>query len=99
MSNSIINISIDCSKIDKSKLVQGKYLNVTVAPRKEKDQYGNTHTIYYQQSKDERESKSTKAYVAGNAKEIVFNNNSPAAQTTTSGNNVQQFDNEDDLPF
>jgi hypothetical protein len=50
------------------------YAKVVIDTRKEADQFGNTHTVYMNQTKEEREAKTPKAYI-GSAKEIVFNNN------------------------
>lgn len=46
------------------------YVKLCVASRKEKDQYENTHTVYVNQSKEQREAKADKRYV-GSGKEIV----------------------------
>jgi hypothetical protein len=92
--SSIINLSINLDKIDKSKIIagkKGKYLNLTVGGNREgEDQYGNTHYIFQSQSKEEREAKAEKNYL-GNGKEFVFSDSQPAA---TTGSN-----DEDDLPF
>ena len=67
----IINASIDLSKIDKSKIVEGKngakYYNFSITVNDEKDQYGNDVKLTAQQSKEEREAKATKVYI-GNGK-------------------------------
>ena len=59
--NSIINLSINLDKIDKSKIVtgkKGKYLNLTVGSNRDgEDQFGNTHYVFQSQSKEEREAK------------------------------------------
>lgn len=102
--SSIINISIDCSQIDKSKLAQGKYLNITVSKRREVDNYGNTHTLTYNQSKEEKAANIQKIYLKGSAKEFVFedrNNqqsNFGKAHIDKAIPNQQPMD-EDDLPF
>jgi len=78
----MINISIDLSKVDKSQIkeVNGKkYLNVTVDAKKEKDNYGNTHSVYLTQSKEDRSAKANKMYV-GSGKEYVFNQQQAPAQ-------------------
>tara|TARA_R100000664_G_scaffold34214_2_gene55126 strand:- start:2104 stop:2382 length:279 start_codon:yes stop_codon:yes gene_type:complete len=91
--SSIINLSINLDKIDKSKIVagkKGKYLNLTVGGNRDgEDQYGNTHYVFQSQSKEEREAKSEKNYL-GNGKEFVFDSQ-PAAATSSN--------DEDDLPF
>jgi len=48
---SVLNISIDASDIDKSKLVKGKYLNISISRRKEVGQYGDTHNMIYNEYK------------------------------------------------
>lgn len=104
----MINISIDLTKIDKSKIKEGKngqkYYNITVDKRKEPDQYGNTHTVYQSQSKDEKGQ--PKVYL-GNAKEYVFGGQQSASTPQQSQNfttPMQQSFNPspetiDDLPF
>tara|TARA_R100001594_G_scaffold148443_2_gene203676 strand:+ start:485 stop:763 length:279 start_codon:yes stop_codon:yes gene_type:complete len=91
--NSIINLSINLDKIDKSKIVtgkKGKYLNLTVGSNRDgEDQYGNTHYVFQSQSKEEREAKNDKNYL-GNGKEFVFDN---LPETTTAESS------DDDLPF
>ena len=91
--SSIINLSINLDKIDKSKIItgkKGKYLNLTVGGNRDgEDQYGNTHYIFQSQSKEEREAKTDKNYL-GNGKEFVFNNEPETATNSSS---------EDDLPF
>ena len=88
----IINISLCLSDIPKEAIKLSekngkKYLPIVVASRKEPDQYGNTHTVYVQQTKEERTAKKTKSYI-GNGKAVSFDGNS---------NNNPQID--DDLPF
>lgn len=94
MSNQLITIGIDLTKVDKSTIVESngkKFLNLVVTKRREPDQYGNTHTVYIQQSKEERQAKAPKQYV-GSGKEYVFSpSGSPAAG--------KEDDFSDDLPF
>ncbi len=72
----MINLSICLSDLPKEKITTSgkngkKYLSIIVDERKEKDQYGNTHTVYVSQTKEEREAKQPKTYV-GNGKEYKF---------------------------
>lgn len=72
--SSLVNASIDVTKIPKDKLYQGKkgnYLSVTVSVNDETDQYGNNASIYVAQSKEEREAKADRIYL-GNGK-VVWN--------------------------
>lgn len=97
--SSIINISIDLNKIDKSKIKThtngAKYYSLTVDRKKEPDQYGNTHSVYDTQSKEERTAKTNKSFL-GSGKEFVFNQ-----QATTTPPPPQNTAPEtiDDLPF
>lgn len=65
-----INISIDLTKIDKSKIVEAKngkkYLNMTAFINNEKGQYGDNGMITHAQTKEEREAK-LKPQILGNA--------------------------------
>lgn len=68
---SIINASIELTKIDKSKVFEKdgrKYLSVTIAINDE-TQFGNNVGIAHNQSKEEREAKDKKAYF-GNGKVV-----------------------------
>lgn len=93
----MINISICLSDIPEDKRQKARngkwYANFTIDERKEPDQYGNTHSVSIQQSKEERSEKLPKTYV-GNGKEYVFERRE---------NEHTQVPNEsdpsDDLPF
>ena len=61
--SAIIQMSIDLSKIDKSKLKDGKYLNVNINVNDE-TKYGNNVSMCYNQTKEERDSGAKKIYLA-----------------------------------
>jgi len=66
---SIINFSIDLTKIPKDKIIngkKGKYLPITLTLNDEVDNYGNNGPVIAAQSKEEREAKVAKVYL-GNA--------------------------------
>lgn len=74
----MINISICLTDLPKNKITVSekngkKYINIVCDKRKEPSAYGETHTIYVQQTKEERETKIPKQY-CGSGKEIVFEN-------------------------
>jgi len=101
----MIKISLDLSKIDKSKIKKTEkgqqFYDIIVDTRKEVDTYGNTHTVYESQSKEEREAKKTKNYI-GNGKEHVFNNQQQNAPVQQQQGNNAGWDTPptiDDLPF
>jgi hypothetical protein len=63
----LFSASLDVSKISKNKLVKGDkgtYLNITVSINDEADQYGNVLTITESHTKEEREAKAKKNYLA-----------------------------------
>jgi hypothetical protein len=67
---SIVNFSIDLTKIPKDKIIdgkKGKYLPLTLTLNDELDNFGNNGPVTVAQSKEEREAKTAKVYL-GNAK-------------------------------
>ena len=100
---SIIKTSIDLTKIDKSKIIEGKkgkYLPITITLNDEVDQFGNQGPVIISQSKEEREMKTDKIYL-GNV-QVVWTNGENVA-TAPRDNMPQQAQPaatvEDDLPF
>lgn len=72
---SLINISICLTDIPKDRIKQAgngkKYINLCVASRKEVSPYGDTHTVFVQQTKEEREVNAPVTFV-GAGKEFVI---------------------------
>ena len=70
----MINISLCLSDLPKEKIKKAqngkKYINLCIAERKSADKYGNTHTLWVSQTKEEREQNISKTYV-GNGKEYT----------------------------
>jgi len=99
----MIVVSIDVTKIDKSKLVEGKngqkYYSLVVDELRTPDKYNNTHTVYQNQTKDERTDKAAKVYI-GNGKEFKFNQQTaPQQQSAPATNPLHSQDSIDLLPF
>lgn len=102
---SIVNFSIDLTKIPKDKIIdgkKGKYLPITLTLNDEVDNYGNNGPVIVAQSKEEREAKTAKVYL-GNAKvnwtngqnvDVAPRDGQPQRQAATAPKTV-----EDDLPF
>lgn len=94
---SLINLSICLTDLPKDKIKQAangkKYINLVCASRKEISQYGETHTLYVSQTKDEREAGAQTQYV-GAGKEYA-----PQPVTAESIDNMPVADVHDDLPF
>lgn len=98
----MITLSICLSDLPKEKIQTAsngkKYINLVVDKRKEAGKYGETHTLYVSQSKEEREAKEDKKYV-GSGKEYVYNSQQ-SNTTQPSGHHAQeQQQNNDGLPF
>lgn len=89
----LISGSIDLSKVDKSKLKDGKYLQVQISVNDTTDNYGNNVAITVNQTKEEREAKEKKTYL-GNAKVVWTDNVIKVAPKVDSTATV-----ENDLPF
>jgi hypothetical protein len=98
----LANASIDVTKIDKSKLYKGKFLNFTISINDSTDQYGNNVALTESQTKEERDLKTSKRYL-GNGKVVYTNGEVKVAEKqekplqTASQKFAQQ--EEDDLPF
>ena len=59
----LASISLDLTKVDKSRLIKGKYLNLTLSVNDELDKYDNNVAAWESQSKEERESKVTRNFL------------------------------------
>lgn len=97
--SAIIQMSIDLSKIDKSKLKDGKYLNVNISVNDE-TRYDNNVSMCYSQSKEEREAGAKKVYFA-NGRVVWTDSVIKVAEKNTqndipAGNVTSENDN---LPF
>lgn len=95
----IINVSVCLSDLpkDKIKLADNgkKYISLTVRDLQNPDAYGNTHTLFVSQTKEEREAKANRTYV-GRGKEVVFRAATPTIEDVES---LPAAENLDDLPF
>lgn len=96
----LLAISIDVTKLDKSKLVKGKkgtYANITVSVNDEDDQFGNNVSIWESQLKEEREDKEDRNFL-GNGK-VVWSSQSSNDAPKKSSKKSKQDEEPDDLPF
>ncbi len=94
--SAILNLSIDLSKVDKSKLVDGKYLNTQVFINDE-TKYGNNVSMAYSQSKEQRESKVSKQYIANG--KVVWTDNVIKVAEKEVENVANEPKKDDSLPF
>jgi len=99
----ILNASIDLTKIPKDAIYvgkKGKYANISITINDEVDQFGNQGPITIAQSKEERDSKAPKTYL-GNVK-IVWTNGTNVDTAPRDGEQApapQLKPQADDLPF
>jgi hypothetical protein len=78
---SIIKTSIDLTKIDKTKIIdgkKGKYLPITITINDELDQFNNQGPVIISQSKEERDAQEDKVYL-GNVQVVWTNGDNVAA--------------------
>lgn len=97
--SAIIQMSIDLTKIDKSKLKDGKYLNVSISVNDE-TRYDNNVSMCYNQSKEEREAGAKKVYFA-NGRVIWTDGNIKVAEKSIQNESPvnQPMEMPSDLPF
>tara|TARA_X000000950_G_C13641124_1_gene547628 strand:+ start:235 stop:549 length:315 start_codon:yes stop_codon:yes gene_type:complete len=102
---SIISANIDLTKIDKSKIYEGKkgkYYPISIVLNDEPGQYGDSGYIMTEQTKDERDAKMQKQYL-GNVKVVWTNgqnvNTADRAQQTEMQQAPAAEPAEPDLPF
>ena len=95
----LINLSICLNDIPKEhiKLANNgkKYLALTIQDLREADEYGNTHSVFISQTKEEREAKEKRTYI-GRGKEVVFQSSRPSVEEVAA---LPPADNIEDLPF
>ena len=105
---SLISANIDLTKIDKSKIYEGKkgkYYPITIVVNDELGQFGDAGYIQTEQTKEERDAKAPKSFL-GNVK-VVWTNGQNEAVTAREGepqqqSNVETLQNivaDTDLPF
>jgi hypothetical protein len=102
---SIISANIDLTKVDKSKIYEGKkgkYYPITIVLNDELGQFGDSGYIQTEQTKEERDAKAPKSFL-GNVK-VVWSNGSNVGPAPREGEpqqqqNAPQSAPEPDLPF
>jgi len=96
----MITISVCLSDLPKDKITTApsngkKYINLVCDLRKENDKFGNTHTLFVSQTKEQREAKEAKIYV-GNGKEFIYKIQTAVTQTAPV---IEEADLDEDLSF
>jgi len=92
----MIVLNICKEEINWKEAKNGKhYANIATDYLKEMDENSNTHTVWNNQTKEERAEKAKKNY-CGRGKEVVFNGVKATGKKEFA---VNQQESEDDLPF
>lgn len=96
----LLAISIDVTKLDKSKFVVGKkgtYANLTISVNDTDDQFGNNVSIWEEKSQEEREAKADRNFL-GNGK-VVWKGEDKGSQSSKPASPKKEKEVFQDLPF
>ena len=96
--STLINLSIDVTKVTKEALSKGKYLNLTIAISDEVNQYGQNVAAWEAQSMEDRKEKVERNYV-GNGKVIFTEGLVSAVRTEEKKKPTNKKVDTNDLPF
>ena len=94
----LLSVKIDVTKIDKSRLFQGKkgtYLDADIWINDEQDKFGNDASVSMSQTKEEREAKAQKIYI-GSARKVFGWDDEPVAAAAPA---PQDDDDGDEILF
>ena len=89
------NSKLNHFKREQSDKGDSLYMGVGVCSKREVDDYGKTHYIELNRSKEEREQGSERIYL-GDGKEYIFDSDNSQPKNSTPSNSSA---NSDDLPF
>ena len=98
----LAQISIDLSKLDKSKIVEGKngqkYYNLSISINDATDNYGNNVSVTEPQNKEQRDNKEQRTFY-GNGKVFWTDGSIKKAEGKDTPTTVQSKEVDNDLPF
>lgn len=94
---SLISLSIDLTKVTKSRLKEGKYLNTTISINDE-TKFGNNVSMYESQTKEERSSKTPRTYLA-NGRVVWTEGEIAVAEKEEEASKPATKEADPDLPF
>jgi hypothetical protein len=98
----LLSVKIDFKKVPQEKLfkgTKGTYGNITVSINDQVDQYGNNVSVWFEQSKEERQAKAERIYL-GNGKVVFSGGSTPAPVPVPVQAPVESVrTNDDSLPF
>ena len=95
--SSLISMSLDLTQIDKTKLREGKFLDLNLSVSDENRLYGNV-SASYSQTKEQREAKAQKEYLKGCFSKVIWTDGKCTKwEKPNEAPKIQE--NETDLPF
>ena len=94
----LITQSIDVTKITKSKLREGKYLDITTNVEDATNKFGQNVSTYESQTKEEREAKAKRTYI-GNGKVVWTDGTIAVVEKQDKPKEATQEAPAQDLPF
>ena len=94
----LITQSIDVTKITKSKLREGKYLDITTNVEDATNKFGQNVSTYESQTKEEREAKAKRTYI-GNGKVVWTDGTITVVEKQDKPKEATQEEPAQDLPF
>ena len=95
--SSLISFSIDCSKIDRQSLKDGKYLALTMSVN-DAPLNGNNVSVFQKQSAEESKAKEPRKYY-GNGRVFWTDGKISKYEETAAAATSQQSNDDADLPF
>lgn len=95
--STLINLSIDVTKVTKEALAKGKYLNITININDEINQYGQNVAAWESQTKEERDAKHDRNYV-GNGK-VIFTEGLVTVAPADEKKPTKKKEDFSDIPF
>lgn len=95
----LVSLSIDVTKITKSKLKDGKYLNLTMSINNEVNEWGKNVSVWEEQSKEERDAKDKKTYLGSGKVVWTDGTNVEPAPKNDAPMSPKKKADMDELPF
>lgn len=90
----LLTVSVDVTKLDKSKFNKGKYCNLEIWVNDEPDQYGKDCSVKQATTKEEREAGTKMPYIGSGWKKFGWDSAPKPGRKDVSGE-----DESDEIPF
>lgn len=94
----LINLSIDATKISKSKMKDGKYVALTISVKDEVNEWGKNVSVFEEQTKEERDAKANRNYI-GSGTTVWSDTQNVFVPEKPKKNSEAPKKKDDELPF